>query len=115
MNAAIRAHSDTSHPPAGLAAKFSLAGRVALVTGASSGFGAHFATVLAAAGAKVACVARRHDRVDALARSLRDTGAGAVGCAMDVTDAASIRAGFDTVEAALGTVDILVNNAGLSA
>ena len=111
MNAATR----TSTLPAAPAAKFSLAGRVALVTGASSGFGAHFATVLARAGAKVACVARRRDRVDALAHALRDTGAQAVGCAMDVTDVDSIRAGFDSVEAALGTVDVLVNNAGLSA
>src|SRR4249920_788854 len=115
MNAATDTHGKTSTTPAALAAKFSLSGRVALFTGASSGFGAHFATVLAAAGAKVACVARRQDRVDALAHALRDTGAQAVGCAMDVTDLASIRAGFDTVEAALGTVDVLVNNAGLSA
>jgi NADP-dependent 3-hydroxy acid dehydrogenase YdfG len=89
--------ADTSTPTAFLAAQFSLAGRVALVTGASSGFGAHFAAVLARAGAKVACVARRRDRVDALARSLRDMGAHAVGCEMDVTDLNSIRAGFDTV------------------
>jgi NAD(P)-dependent dehydrogenase (short-subunit alcohol dehydrogenase family) len=107
--------ADTTTTTAFLAARFSLAGRVALVTGASSGFGAHFATVLARAGAKVACVARRRDRVDALAGSLRDIGAQAVGCAMDVTDLASIRAGFDTVEAVIGTVDLLINNAGLSA
>lgn len=94
---------------------FSLAGRVALVTGASSGFGAHFASVLARAGAKVACVARRADRVEAVAGSIREAGGQAFGCAMDVTDPASIRQGFDAVEAALGTVDVLVNNAGLSA
>jgi NAD(P)-dependent dehydrogenase (short-subunit alcohol dehydrogenase family) len=115
-NAAMNAAAVTTPSrPADAAARFSLAGRVALVTGASSGFGAHFATVLASAGAKVACVARRHDRVDALAHSLRDSGAQAVACAMDVTDLASIKAGFDTVEATLGTVDVLVNNAGLSA
>jgi NAD(P)-dependent dehydrogenase (short-subunit alcohol dehydrogenase family) len=111
MNAAVITPRQQADP----AARFSLAGRVALVTGASSGFGEHFATVLASAGAKVACVARRHDRVEALARSLRDSGAQAVACAMDVTDMASIRAGFDAVESALGTVDVLVNNAGLSA
>jgi NAD(P)-dependent dehydrogenase (short-subunit alcohol dehydrogenase family) len=94
---------------------FSLSGRVALVTGASSGFGEHFATVLARAGAKVACVARRRDRVEALAGTLRDSGAQAVGCVMDVTDPGSVQAGFDAVEATLGTVDVLVNNAGLSA
>jgi NAD(P)-dependent dehydrogenase (short-subunit alcohol dehydrogenase family) len=111
MNAAVA----TARMPADPAARFSLAGRVALVTGASSGFGAHFAAVLAGAGAKVACVARRRDRIEALAHSLRDSGAQAVACAMDVTDQASIRAGFDSVEAALGTVDVVVNNAGLSA
>jgi NAD(P)-dependent dehydrogenase (short-subunit alcohol dehydrogenase family) len=98
-----------------LPAPFSLAGRVALVTGASSGFGEHFATVLAGAGAKVACVARRRDRVETLAAALRERGAQAIGCAMDVTDARSVQAGFDAVEATLGTVDVLVNNAGLSA
>lgn len=103
------------NPSSNTAATFSLAGRVALVTGASSGFGEHFATVLARAGAKVACVARRRERVEALAGALRDVGAQAVGCVMDVTDPGSIRAGFDTVEATLGTVDVLVNNAGLSA
>jgi len=100
---------------ASIAQKFSLAGRVALVTGASSGFGAHFAAVLAQAGARVACVARRADRVEAVAQSIRDAGGEAFACAMDVTDAESIRCGFDAVDAALGTVDVLVNNAGLSA
>lgn len=95
--------------------KFSLAGRVALVTGASSGFGAHFAAVLAQAGARVACVARRADRVEAVAQAIRDAGGQAFACAMDVTDPDSIRHGFDAVDAALGTVDVLVNNAGLSA
>lgn len=94
--------------------KFSLAGRVALVTGASSGFGAHFAHVLAAAGAKVACVARRADRVEEVARSIRDRGGVAVAAVMDVGDLDSIRQGFDAVEKAVGTVDVLVNNAGLS-
>jgi NAD(P)-dependent dehydrogenase (short-subunit alcohol dehydrogenase family) len=99
----------------GAASMFSLAGRVALVTGASSGFGAHFAAVLARAGAKVACVARRADRVEAVARAIRETGGEAFACAMDVTELASIEEGFTAVEAALGTVDVLVNNAGLSA
>jgi NAD(P)-dependent dehydrogenase (short-subunit alcohol dehydrogenase family) len=110
----------TTRPMAGptertVAERFSLTGRVALVTGASSGFGAHFATVLAQAGAKVACVARRADRVEAVARSIQDAGGRAFGCAMDVADLESIRQGFDAVEVALGTVDVLVNNAGLAA
>lgn len=92
--------------------RFSLAGRVALVTGASSGFGAHFARVLAGAGARVGCVARRSERVDALAASIREAGGEAFACVMDVSDLASIRDAFGAVELALGTVDILVNNAG---
>ena len=98
-----------------IARMFSLDGHVALVTGASSGFGAHFASVLAQAGAKVACVARRAERVEAVAHSIRDAGGQAFACVMDVTDPGSIRRGFDAVEEALGTVDVLVNNAGLSA
>ena len=105
----------TASPSNTIGQKFSLAGRVALVTGASSGFGARFASVLAEAGAKVACVARRAERVDEVARSICEAGGQAVGCAMDVTDARSIREAFDTIEATLGTVDVLVNNAGLSA
>ena len=97
------------------ASMFSLAGRVALVTGASSGFGAHFAGVLARAGAKVACVARRADRVEAVAEAIREAGGEAFACAMDVTDLVSIEQGFDAIEASLGTVDVLVNNAGLAA
>jgi NAD(P)-dependent dehydrogenase (short-subunit alcohol dehydrogenase family) len=105
----------TTPSQASPAHKFSLAGRVALVTGASSGFGERFATVLAAAGAKVACVARRADRVEAVAEAIRAAGGQAMPCVMDVTDQASMRAGFDAIEAEFGTVDVLVNNAGLSA
>jgi NAD(P)-dependent dehydrogenase (short-subunit alcohol dehydrogenase family) len=95
-----------------IAERFSLAGRVALVTGASSGLGAHFAEVLAGAGAKVACVARRIDRVQSQAEGIEKAGGVAYASAIDVTDRASIERAFDDVERALGTVDILVNNAG---
>jgi NAD(P)-dependent dehydrogenase (short-subunit alcohol dehydrogenase family) len=101
--------------PVQAADRFSLAGRVALVTGASSGLGAHFADVLAGAGAKVACVARRTDRVQATAAAIKARGGKAHACAIDVTDAASIARAFDEVEEALGTVDLLVNNAGATA
>jgi len=96
-----------------MAANFDLSGRVALVTGASSGFGAHFARVLAGAGARVVAGARREDRLRALVGELGDERALAV--AMDVTDAASVAAAFAAAEARFGTVDLLVNNAGVAA
>lgn len=94
--------------------RFSLAGRVALVTGAGSGIGLHAAQVLAEAGAKVACVARRAERVEAAAAQIRAAGGEAIGCRMDVSERESIRAALDRIEERLGTVDILINNAGLS-
>ena len=94
--------------------RFSLEGRVALVTGAGTGLGAHFARVLAAAGAKVACVARRLDRVEAVAADIRAQGGEAFACVLDVTDGACIKQAFDSVERQLGLIDVLVNNAGLS-
>ena len=93
---------------------FSLQGKAALVTGASSGLGHHFAQVLARAGAKVAIAARRVDRLEALAADIRRQGGTAVAVALDVTDAAQVKAAFDTAEAAIGPIDILVNNAGVA-
>lgn len=92
---------------------FSLAGRTALVTGASSGLGKHFARVLAGAGAKVVVCARRVDRLEALAGEIAAAGGEAKPVAMDVTSGASIEAAFDEAEAALGPVSVLVNNAGI--
>jgi NAD(P)-dependent dehydrogenase (short-subunit alcohol dehydrogenase family) len=91
---------------------FSLKGRVALVTGASGGFGRHFGRVLHAAGASVALAARRPDAVAADAAALGDR---AMAVALDVTDAASIAAALEAVEARFGTCDLLVNNAGIAA
>lgn len=92
-----------------------LQGRVALVTGASSGLGARFVEILAAAGAKVAACARRTDRLQELAARVRKAGGTVEPVAMDVEDPASIIAGFDAAEAALGPVDITIANAGLNA
>ena len=93
---------------------FSLQGKAALVTGASSGLGHHFAPVLARAGATVAIAARRVDRLEALAADIRRQGGTPVAVALDVTDAAQVKAAFDTAEAAIGPIDILVNNAGVA-
>ena len=94
--------------------QFDVAGRTALITGASAGLGRHFARVLAGAGAKVALAARRTDRLRALLTELEGAGHHAVALDMDVTSGASIRAAFARAEAALGPIDITVNNAGIS-
>ncbi|MDQ6944177.1 MAG: SDR family oxidoreductase [Candidatus Eremiobacteraeota bacterium] len=90
---------------------FSLDGRVALVTGASSGLGRHFAQVLHGAGATVVLAARRTDRIDADASRL---GERARALTMDVTDENSINAGFEQLAADGVLCDIVVNNAGIS-
>ncbi|WP_337271118.1 SDR family oxidoreductase [Oryzifoliimicrobium ureilyticus] len=90
-----------------------LSNRVAVITGASSGIGESTAKLLAKQGAKVALLARRHDRIEALAASLRDTGASAVAIAVDVTDQASVDTAADAVHRELGRVDLVFNNAGV--
>ncbi len=95
-------------------AMFSLVGRSALVTGASSGLGRHFAGVLARAGAKVALAARRIDRLEDLASQLRDGGHQAVAVTMDVTDRESVEQAFAAAEAAIGPLSVIVNNAGIA-
>ena len=92
---------------------FSLEGKAALVTGASSGFGRHFARALAGAGAKVALAARRLDVLKQLEAEIRGSGGQAAAVAVDVTDRASVAKAFADAEAALGPIAILVNNAGV--
>ena len=93
---------------------FRLDGETALVTGASSGLGAHFAVTLARAGARVVLAARRTDRLEALAKEIEGSGGRAVAMALDVRDPASVKACFDGGEAALGPVSVLISNAGIS-
>ena len=93
---------------------FDLKGRVALVTGASSGLGVRFAELLAGEGAAVALVARRADRLAAVKARIDEAGGRAVAIAADVTDRRAMMRAFDEAEKAFGTVTILVNNAGVA-
>src|SRR5215468_814639 len=93
---------------------FDLTGQVALVTGASSGLGHHFAQVLAANGAAVVLVARRADRLAELKMLIDHEGGRAVAVEADVLDNAAMQLAFDAAEQAFGTVTILVNNAGIA-
>ncbi len=90
-----------------------LTGRTAIVTGASAGLGRRFAKVLAACGAKVACTARRKDKLDALVEEITAEGGTAKAFALDVRDTAQLQAIIPAVTEALGQPDILVNNAGI--
>ncbi|WP_298690532.1 SDR family NAD(P)-dependent oxidoreductase [uncultured Sphingomonas sp.] len=92
-----------------------LDGRVVLVTGASSGLGARFARIAAAAGAKVVAGARRADRLAELVDSIAASGSEAIPVSLDVTDEASVRAAYDVAEARFGPVDSVVANAGVNA
>jgi NAD(P)-dependent dehydrogenase (short-subunit alcohol dehydrogenase family) len=94
--------------------EFGLAGRAAIVTGASSGLGRHFADVLARAGARFALLARRAALLDQAAAEIAQGGGSAAAIVCDVTDYASVRGAVASAEARLGPIDILVNNAGMA-
>ena len=93
---------------------FSLAGRTALVTGASRGIGRAIALALAAAGAGVGCAARARDQIESTAAAIQATGGRARAIPLDVTSGEQIRASVQDAESALGPIDILVNNAGVT-
>jgi len=90
-----------------------LTGRVALVTGASSGLGRRFALTLARCGAKVAITGRRLNRLEELAEEIHAFGGEALPIQLDVTDGEQLPEAVAKAEAALGLVTILVNNAGV--
>eukprot|EP00927_Polykrikos_kofoidii_P045526 TRINITY_DN3954_c0_g1_i10.p1 TRINITY_DN3954_c0_g1~~TRINITY_DN3954_c0_g1_i10.p1 ORF type:complete len:262 (+),score=46.19 TRINITY_DN3954_c0_g1_i10:69-854(+) len=97
--------SDGASPNAG-----QLAGKIAMVTGASSGIGAGIAKSLAAAGARVILCARRVDRLEALKAELPD---GSLALKMDVSNRVDVQETIVRVEQEIGPIDILVNNAGV--
>ena len=86
---------------------------MALVTGASSGLGAHFARVLASAGATVVAAARRADKLARLVGEIQQTGGTASAVALDVTDSASVAALAQRLDGV--AIDVLINNAGVGA
>ena len=93
--------------------RFSLAGKVALVTGASAGLGAGFAVALAQAGADVVLAARRREGLEAVAAEIRTLGRGALAVETDVTDPEACQAAVQAAVGQFGHLDVLVNNAGL--
>lgn len=90
-----------------------LNGRVAVVTGASSGLGRHFAHLLSEAGASVALMARREDRLASEVEAITARGGKAVALPLDVVDAEAIGPALDKAQDALGPISIMVNNAGV--
>lgn len=95
---------------------FDVTGKCVAITGASSGFGHHFAGLLAAAGANVVLGARRTAKVEARVAEINAAGAGrAAGLALDVNDSASVNAFLDDAAGTFGRIDVLINNAGVEA
>ncbi len=97
-----------------MAYQIDLSGRVALITGASSGLGEHFARTLAKAGAGVVLAARREEKLKSLRAEIESEDGDAHIVQMDVSDPDSIRAAVAHAETEMGVIDILINNAGIS-
>ncbi|MEH6592378.1 MAG: SDR family oxidoreductase [Halioglobus sp.] len=93
---------------------FSLQGKTALISGASSGLGEHFAKVMAGAGATVVVAARRVDKLAALVDEIESAGGSAHALEMDVTVPESVIGAFEKLDGMIGALDIVVNNAGIS-
>ena len=94
--------------------RLSMDGKVAFITGASSGLGRHFAKTLSQAGAKVIVGARRGDKLKELVDEIKSTGATALAVDIDVMNPDSVKSAFDEIEHEFGGADVLVNNAGMA-
>lgn len=95
---------------------FDLTGRVAVVTGASTGLGVQMAKALANQGANIVCLARRKNKVDENAEMLKkEYGVDAIGISCDITDTQKVEAAVDEILERFGRIDILINNAGTGA
>lgn len=94
--------------------RFSLEGRIALITGASSGIGQHLAKALASAGASIVLCARRLDKIQAVAQEIEAADGRAIAVAMDVNDRESINNAYQQAEDKLGVCDIIINSAGVA-
>ncbi|USA44485.1 SDR family oxidoreductase [Spongiibacter taiwanensis] len=88
---------------------FCMQGKIAVITGAGTGMGKRFSSVLARAGAQVVCVARNLDRLETVAAAIREEGGQAIAVAADLTDAAAIEHIFEQAEAHFGQANVLVN------
>lgn len=93
---------------------FDLTGKVAVITGASSGLGADAALAFAQAGANIAILARRAEKLEEVKNSIAQTGRDVIAVSCDVTDEDSVKNAMGEVLAHFGTIDILVNNAGIA-
>jgi NAD(P)-dependent dehydrogenase (short-subunit alcohol dehydrogenase family) len=93
---------------------FDLTGKTALITGASSGLGQHFAHVLARSGCSVAIAGRRRERLEKVQREVQALGQRCVPVTLDVTVPSTLAKAVDEAEASLGPIHILVNNAGMN-
>ena len=95
---------------------FDLSGRVAVVTGCSTGLGVQMAKALASQGAAIVAVARRQNMIDAVAAEIREEfGVETLAVRCDITDTEGVEAMVDTVLEKFGRIDILINNAGTGA
>lgn len=92
---------------------FGLSGKVVLVTGGGTGIGQETAIALAKAGAKVAVVGRRTNKLEETVKAIKDSAGTAMATTMDVSDPKSIKHGLQAIQLELGTVDVLINNAGV--